>query len=96
MTLDQLIEAHREEILRIAARHGAYNVRIFGSTARGNAGPESDVDVLVDLESGRTLFDLGGLLMELQEVLGCSVDVVTESGLNPRIRQRVLDQAVSL
>ena len=96
MTLDQLSADKREEILLIAARHGARNVRIFGSVARSDAGRDSDVDVLVDLESGRSLFDLGGLLMELQDLLGCPVDVVTEKGLRPRIRERVLREALPL
>lgn len=86
----------REEILRIAAQHGAQNVRIFGSTARGEAEEDSDVDVLVDLEAGRSLFDLGGLLMDLQDLLGRKVDVVTEKGLRTRIRDRVLREAVPL
>lgn len=96
MTLDELITNKRAEILAVAARRGARNVRIFGSVARGEAGPESDVDVLVDMEPGRSLFDLGGLLMDLQDLLGCKVDVVTEGGLRPRIRQRVLREAVPL
>jgi predicted nucleotidyltransferase len=86
----------REHILRIASKHGARNVRIFGSLARGDAGPDSDVDLLVDLDPGRSLLDLGGLLMDLQDLLGCPVDVVTEAGLRPRIRQIVLEEAVPL
>lgn len=82
--------------MRAAARYGARNVRIFGSVARGEADNDSDLDVLVDLEPGRSLFDLGGLLMELQEIFGCRVDVVTEQGLRPRIRERVLREAVPL
>lgn len=93
MGIDELLKDKREEILRIAAKYGAYNVRIFGSVARGEAEPESDVDVLVDLEPGRSLFDLGGLLIELQELLSCKVDVVTEKGLRTRIRPRVLQEA---
>lgn len=96
MTLHELSAEKREEILLIAARHGARNVRIFGSVARAEAGRGSDVDVLVDMEPGRSLFDLGGLLMELQELLGCRVDVVTEQGLRPRIRERVLREALPL
>lgn len=80
----------------MAARHGGRNVRIFGSVARGDAGPESDVDFLVDLEPGRSLFDLGAMLVELQEVIGCKVDVVTENGLKARIRERVLREAIPL
>ncbi len=86
----------RETILQIARRHGATNVRVFGSVSRGDARADSDVDFLVDLDEGRSLFDLGGLLMDLQEFLGCPVDVVTEKGLRPRIRERVLREAVSL
>lgn len=69
-------------------------MRIFGSVARGDADINSDIDFLVDLEPGRSLFDLGGLLMDLQELLGRPVDVVTEEGLRERIRARVLQEAV--
>ncbi len=86
----------REKILQIAARYGARNVRLFGSTARGDSRPDSDVDLLVDLEPGRSLFDLGGLLSEVSELLGREVDVVTERGLRPRIREQVLREAVRL
>lgn len=96
MNLPKLFEEKREEILLIAAHYGARNVRIFGSVARAEARPDSDVDVLVDLEPGRSLFDLGGLLIDLQDLLGCRVDVVTEQGLRPRIRERVLREAVPL
>jgi len=96
MTLQKLLQTKREEILAIAARHGAYNVRVFGSVARGEADEASDVDVLVELESGRSLMDLGGLLMDLQKLLGRRVDVVTERGLRTRIRDRVLSEAVPL
>ena len=96
MGVDELLKANREEILRLASKYGARNVRIFGSVARGEAGPESDVDILVDLEPGRSLFDLGGLLMDLRDLLGCNVDVVTEKGLRERIRNRVLREAVPL
>ena len=96
MGIDELVRAKREDILRLAAGHGARNVRIFGSVARGEAGPDSDVDFLVDLEPGRSLMDLGGLLMDLQDLLGGKVDVVTEKGLRARIRDRVLREAVPL
>lgn len=96
MGIDEILKARREEVLRIAARHGARNLRVFGSVARGDAGPESDLDLLVELEQGRSLFDLGGLLMDLQDLLGCRVDVVTERGLRARIRDRVLREAVPL
>jgi predicted nucleotidyltransferase len=91
-----LINLKRTDILLLAARHGAHNVRLFGSAARGEADARSDVDILVDLEPGRSLLDLGGLLMDLQELLGCRVDVVTEKGLRERIRSRVLQEAVPL
>jgi predicted nucleotidyltransferase len=96
MRINELLKAKREEILRIAAKHGARNVRVFGSVARGEAGPDSDVDILVELEEGRSLFDLGGLLMDLQDRLGCEVNVVTDNGLRARIRERVLREAVHL
>ncbi|MHB9072978.1 MAG: nucleotidyltransferase family protein [Desulfobaccales bacterium] len=96
MGLSELLREKREEILATAAKHGAYNVRIFGSVARGEAGPESDVDVLVELESDRSLLDLGGFLTDLEELIECRVDVVTEKGLRPRIRDRVLLEAVPL
>lgn len=96
MQIIQQLRAKREDILQIAARYGAYNVRIFGSAARGEADAQSDVDFLVNLESGRSLLDLGALLMDLQDLLNLEVDVVTESGLRSRIRQRVLSEAVPL
>jgi hypothetical protein len=96
MNIYEILAAKREEILHIAAKYGAYNIRIFGSVARGEADVNSDIDFLVEMETGRSLFDLGGLLMELQEILGCEVDVVTEKGLRSRIRERVLNEAVPL
>ncbi len=96
MSLNELLEEKREDILRLASKRGATNVRVFGSVARGEADSESDIDLLVDLEPGRSLFDLGGLLMDLQELLGHKVDVVTERGLRERIRDRVLKEAVPL
>jgi predicted nucleotidyltransferase len=92
----QLLVSRREAILAAARRRGADNVRVFGSVARGDADAGSDVDLLVDLEPGRSLFDLGGLLMDLEEVIGAPVDLVTEKGLRPRLRERVLREAVSL
>ena len=96
MGIDELLKAKREEILRIAAQHGAYNVRVFGSVARGEADLNSDVDFLVDLKPERSLFDLGGLLMDLQGLLGRKVDLVTEKGLHWYIRDRVLAEAEQL
>jgi predicted nucleotidyltransferase len=93
MGIEELLQDQREAILRIAAQHGAHNVRVFGSVARGEARPDSDVDLLVELEPGRSLLDLGGLLMDLQTLLGREVDVVTDKGLRDRIRARVLQEA---
>ena len=92
----ELLKSKREEILRIAARRGARNVRLFGSLARGEADAQSDVDILVDMEPGRSLLDLGGLWWELNELLGLKVDVVTANGLRQRIRERVLSEAIPL
>jgi predicted nucleotidyltransferase len=96
MGLSELLQAKRQEILKIAAKHGAYNVRLFGSVARGEAGPKSDVDILVELGKDRSLLDLGGFLTDLEDLLGCRVDVVTEKGLRTRLRARVLQEAVPL
>lgn len=94
--LNRLIQEKREEILRLAARHGAYNVRVFGSAARGEAGPESDLDFLVNVGPQRSPFFPGGLLADLEELLGCKVDIVTEKALHWYIRERVLQEAVPL
>jgi len=94
MELNKLLKEKRQEILSLAARHGSTNVRVFGSVARGEADDASDLDVLVDLEPGRSLLDLGGLLMDLQQLLGRDVDVVTEKGLRARIRECVLKESV--
>ena len=96
MSRRDVLKEKRTAILEIAERYGAKNVRIFGSSARGDVGPESDVDLLVDLEPGRNLFDLGGFLYEVQELLGVPVDVVTEKGLRDHVRSSVLRDAVPL
>lgn len=91
-----LIEKHRTEILALAERHGVRDVRIFGSMARGDANDVSDVDLLVSLSPGRTGLALGGLLMDVQKLLRRRVDVVTERGLHPALRDRVLKEALPL
>jgi hypothetical protein len=96
MDLNQLVKEKREEILQIAAKHGAYNVRVFGSVARGEAGPDSDVDFLVEMEAHRSLFDLGRLLVDLQNLLNCKVDIVEPEGLYWLIRDKILKEAVPL
>lgn len=96
MNTQELLQARRIDILDLAHQYGAYNVRIFGSVARGEADSKSDIDFLVEMESDRTLLDMGGLLMELRELLGTPVDLVTETGLKQRIRQRVLQEAIPL
>ena len=94
MTVKDALQEHREEILKLAAQHGATDVRLFGSAARGDADELSDIDFLVRMIPGRSLLDLGALLMDLQDLLGRRVDVVTERGLRPRMRERVLRDAV--
>jgi hypothetical protein len=91
-----LLEAHRTRIAAVAARHGVRALFVFGSMARGDAGAESDVDFLVDLEPGRSLFDLGRMATELEDLLGRPVDVVTRAGLRERLRDRVLREATPL
>ncbi len=82
--------------MRLAAAHGASDVRVFGSLARGEAGPRSDLDLLVRMEDGRSLLDLIGLWQDLRELLGRKVDVISEGGLSPHLRDRILAEAVPL
>lgn len=96
MTQEQRLQEKRDEILGIAARHGAFNVRVFGSVARGEADEHSDIDFIVAFEPGRSLLDHAALLLDLQELLGCKVDVVSDRGIKPRFRDRVLNEAVPL
>lgn len=96
MTLKELRTIRREEILRLAATRGAHNIRVFGSVARGQSDPRSDIDFLVDLDPGRSLLDLGGLQRDLEKLLAAPVDVVSARGLRERVRERVLRDAVPL
>lgn len=90
------LQAQREAILELAERRGVRSLRVFGSVARGEARPDSDVDFLIELEPGRTLLDLGALQMDLQDLLGRKVDVVEPDALHCYIRDRVLQEAVPL
>ena len=96
MTELELLYQKRSEILRIAAKHGASNIRVFGSLARGEARPDSDVDLLIDKEAQTSAWFPAGLVLELEAILGRRVEVVTEKGLNPFLHDRVLSEAVPL
>lgn len=90
------IRKRRDEIIAIARRYGASNIRIFGSVARGNPNDRSDLDLVVRFDPGRTLLDQGGLLMDLRDLLGINVDVVSEGALTGRFGQIVCKEALSL
>ncbi len=92
----EMLRRRREEILAIAARYGVRTIRVFGSIARGDASPGSDVDFVVEFEPGRSLLDHGGLIMDLQDALGCKVDVVSARGLRDRMRARVDAESVAI
>lgn len=94
--MTEFLTVHRDTILRIAADHGARNVRVFGSAARGTATSESDIDLLVAMEPGRSLFDLVGLGQDLEDILRRRVDVVSERGLSPYLRDKILSEAIPL
>ena len=96
MTHDPFLADKREGILHICRNHGARNIRVFGSFARGQAGPDSDVDLLVDVEPVHTSWFPGGLLVDLEEYLGRNVDIVEPEGLHWYIRDRILKEAVPL
>ena len=93
MGIKEIIGDKRNEILKIASRHGATDVRVFGSVARGDARPDSDVDFLVKLEPGVTLLGHAALVRELENYLGRKVDVISEMGLRQRVRHNVLREA---
>ena len=93
MDVETVLREKRKEILRVAEKHGARNVRIFGSVARGQADEQSDIDLLVSMDPGRSLLDHAALWLEMQQLLGWEVDVISERGLKPRVRERVLREA---
>lgn len=96
MVTDPKLREKRDEILAIAARYGARDVRVFGSRARGEGGPDSDVDLLIKLEAGRTLLDIVAIKQDLEDLLGCRVDVVTEGAISRFLRNQVLTEAIAL
>jgi hypothetical protein len=96
MSIDELLKEKRQDILQVAERHGAYNVRVFGSVVHGEAGPDSDVDLLVEVGPVHSSWFPAGLIADLENLLGRKVDVVTEAALHWYIRDRVLNEAVPL
>ena len=96
MSIRQLLQSKRAQILKIAARHGARKVRVFGSVARGTARPSSDIDFLVEMEEGRSLLDHAALILDLERLLKRSVDVASERGLRRVVRTEVLKDAIAL
>jgi uncharacterized protein len=96
MTLEELLKEKREAILCVCAKYGAHNVQVFGSVARGEADEQSDIDLLVEFDPRRSLLDHAALWLELQDLLGCKVDVLSDRGIKPRIRERVLREAIPL
>jgi predicted nucleotidyltransferase len=90
------LRLRRDEILHRAAARGARNIRVFGSLVRGESGPESDVDLLVAMDSGRSLIDLVGLGQDLEDLLGAHVDVLSDAGLSPHLRERITSEAIAL
>ncbi len=96
MEYGSFIKNKREEILYIARTHGALSVRIFGSYARGEEQPSSDIDLIVEMEPGRSLLDIIAIKQEVEDLVGKKVDVVTEAALSPYLRDEVLQEAVAL
>ena len=96
MNINDILKSKHDEILQIAEKHGAYNIRIFGSVARGDAVPESDVDFLVDVNPEHSPFFPGGFMADLEDLLGMKIEVLTENALHWYIRDKVLKEAVPL
>jgi uncharacterized protein len=96
MTLDEVRKRWRADILRLAERHGARNVRVFGSVARGEGTSVSDLDLLVEMEPGRNYLDLVRFWQGLEETLGTQVDVLTDGGVSPYLRERIYGEAIAL
>jgi uncharacterized protein len=96
MNISELLQQQRRQILEIAQGHGARNVRLFGSVARGETTETSDLDLLIEMESGRNLLDIIAIKQDLEELLGCKVNVVTEAVISPSLREQVLSESVQL
>jgi hypothetical protein len=96
VSLEQLLRERSDDIKHIAARHGAYNIRVFGSVARGEAGPESDIDILIDVGPTTSSWFPAGLILDLEDLLGRCVEVITEKALNAELRDHVLREAIPL
>ena len=96
MGVQELLKAKRNEILDLTAKHGATKVRLIGSVARREETQESDIDFLVEMELGRSLLDHAALILDLEALLGRKVDIASDRGLRPRVRERVLKEAVPL
>jgi uncharacterized protein len=96
VSLDQLLRDKRDDIKQIGARHGAYNIRVFGSVARGEARPDSDIDFLIDAGPATSSWFPAGLILDLEDLLGRRVEVVTEKALNPDLRDHVMREAIPL
>jgi predicted nucleotidyltransferase len=93
MDAEKLLKDKRQAIMALADKHGAHSVRVFGSIARGDSGPESDVDLLVKMEEGRSLLDLSAMVLDLKELLGVNVNVVSEDGLYWLLRRKIFKEA---
>ena len=96
MNVGELLANKRNQILKISASHGARDIRVFGSVSRGDATEKSDIDILIKLEPGRSLLDIVAIKQDLEDLLGYNVDVVTEDGVSPYIRDQVLNEAAIL
>jgi len=94
--MNDLLIKHKTRILQIANRHGAFNIKIFGSFARGEENENSDIDLLIKLQPGRSLLDLIAIKQDIEDLLGCKVDVVTDAAISPYIREPVMNEAVNL
>ena len=96
MITKEILRQRRDDITRLAAKHGATNIRVFGSVARDQAKQDSDLDLLIDVGPNTSSWFPAGLILELEDLLGCRVEIVTEKGLNPVLRDQVLSEAIQI